>query len=365
MANATRKRRRRLGRSRKALRHQCLGLAAHMGGRGTHGFVRRADGRSGTGLFAARALPRGFAIECPARYLLSERRAAYTPFGRRLLRRMSAAGAAPLFGRDLLYVTLADARRDARSPFHAYASTLPYPGVDPGSWAPAEADALLGGTPLLAAVRAGDEALTALAAGVRPFAPHVCGDLAWARGMLWSRGFEAGFAGGASTTAYVPFLDFFNHSEMATVKISRAGGTAPLRFANAAPLAEGDEAVISYGAGRSNGELLLAYGFAFPGNPHDVCNLIAGRAADVANCALRADGVLPPALWRAFGGACPPARDTVERVATALQEGFLALQHHDRTAAVPGNAAAYATIYRDGQRAILHAAIGTCIKMLT
>ena len=366
MAIATRQRRRRISRSKRRLKGQRAGLRNHMAGYAPHGLVRRPDGRGGEGLFAARALPEGFSIECPARFVLSERRAAGTPFGRSLLRRMRAAGRAPPTGRDLLYVTLADARLDARSPFYAYAAALPYPGVDAGSWGRAEADALLGGTPLLAAVRAGDEALARLAARVRPFAPHVtCGDLAWARGMLWSRGFEAGFDGGAATTAYVPFLDFLNHDEAAEVAISRAGRAAPLRFANARPLAEGEEATITYGAGRSNGELLLAYGFAFPGNENDVCNLVGGKAADVADCALKADGVLPPALWRKLGSADPPARGDVERLALALQEGFLALDRHDRSAAAPGNAADYAKIYRDGQRAILRAAMGTCIKMLT
>lgn len=344
-----------------------LRMRKHMRGGGRFlrdaGLERRPDGYGGTGLFAARRLPGGFAVGCPAPLLLSERAAARTRFGRRLVRRSYEA---PL-PREVLFAVLAEARRNRASPFHAYARALPYPSPDAGSWREDDAARLLGGTPLLATVRAGDRSLRRLADAVARVDRRVdLADLAWARGAWRSRGFQAVGGGAGAATTMAPFLDFLNHDDGADVRI--AGSGDGLRFSNAAPLAAGAEATITYGSDRSNGELLLAYGFAAHRNERDAVHLITGAADAVADAAVFADGAIPPALWRAFGtSAEEPSREATEKLALVLQEAFVTLKHQ-APRPPPGDVdprATYARHYRDGQRRILHAAMGTCIKLLT
>ena len=325
------------------------------------GLAKRDDGNGGTGLFATRDLPQGFALRVARPFLLSASGAALSPLGRRLQADAEAQGLAPFAPMELLLACLADARVTPSAPYHAYAASLPWPSPDAGSWPEDRQEALLAGTPLLKELREerGAFAFFALRVARCPSGARLSPDLLrWARGAYRSRGFAAD----DEEHMMVPLVDLLNHGPTARPAID--GDDAALRITNAAPLAAGDEALNSYGI-RGNGDLLKSYGFALEGNRHDTVRVPLRRLGGSGGTALRAGGEIPPKLWACVVGDRDEAtRDEASTLAFFLQDLIRREGDPDTTSDADAPDAKAAAAYRRGRRAILTECLGTCLELM-
>ena len=243
----------------------------------------------------------------------------------------AAAKAHGLSEEEVLLVVLADAHpaRGTRSPWAAYAETLPPVAPDAGSWLPGVEQGLLAGTDLGAALLTEEEGLVALHARVTASAgelfrlqpsgngsgssgssggggvPLSLAHLRWARGMLLSRRFaalpnprqsDAGEQGlWGEQGSLVPLMDIGNHAATARVctrgfagdatevrEVGVGAGVESVTLVNQMPRRKGEEVFNNYGTRKSNEELLAAYGFALPGNAADRVMLRIASTAEAA-----------------------------------------------------------------------------------
>ena len=290
---------------------------------------------------------------------------------------------------------LAAARaRGARpSAFRSYARSLPAVAPDAASWPRAVLAALLSGTDLRGAAEAQGSELAGLWRRLRRCAAArrvTRASLRWAHGMWRSRGFHAAavdatlaaLAGGGARgaapddapyeTAFAPLLDYLNHSAECGASCRFAGTPRGVVLSNSQPLARGEQAFYSYGATRSNEELLAGcvvvlspsvswnararleaaarrppsslelssrgaspifarYGFALRENAHDaVALLLAGSDGAEARVRIKRGARVPARLWRilARGGVAARARRLLGREEGAASP--TAPPRHDR-----------------------------------
>jgi hypothetical protein len=234
---------------------------------GVDGLELRADGPRGRGMFATRALPRGFSVTVPTELLLSTEAALATCLG---VAFRSAVVQPPLTDEEVFLAVLAHARGPhSFSPFAPYAAVLPVevPGVS--GWV-ASHQQLLAGTDLgeaLAEAEADIEELghkLAAAVAMQDSLPIIpVADLRWARGMLLSRRFSdlcrseddsaptpSAVRAWGDRGVLIPLLDFINHDRQALVALTGSLDGPHVCLTNTAPLAMGAEALNNYGMGR-------------------------------------------------------------------------------------------------------------------
>ncbi|KAL7749909.1 hypothetical protein RI367_004785 [Sorochytrium milnesiophthora] len=73
----------------------------------------------------------------------------------------------------------------------------------------------------------------------------------------------------SSTMAIAPFLDMLNHSSAARISVLTSVQTGALSIVTRDAFTTGEQVFIHYGS-HKNWDLLVEYGFAMPGNTHDV-----------------------------------------------------------------------------------------------
>ena len=81
-------------------------------------------------------------------------------------------------------------------------------------------------------------------------------------------GRDPSLASGPMEMALMPMLDALNHASTASVSCSFDAEADAFVLSSDAPLAQGEQAVLSYGE-KGNDELLQLFGFVEEANPHD------------------------------------------------------------------------------------------------
>ncbi len=147
--------------------------------------------------------------------------------------------------------------------------------------------------------------------------------------------------------ALVPWADFVNHAPECSAHLDWDGGCGAVVLRTERPYAAGEQVFASYGQ-RASADLLLTYGFAPPGNPHESALLalqLPGAADDPVRAAkaaalaahgraaaerflLRAGGAYTPDLlpWAAFAAAPLRGAATAAEDAAALAAATFAPQ---------------------------------------
>ncbi|KAG2499539.1 hypothetical protein HYH03_002485 [Edaphochlamys debaryana] len=134
-------------------------------------------------------------------------------------------------------------------------------------------------------------------------------DTMWAMSMVRTRTFSE-TVNGEALTLMVPYADLANHSFRCTGTFCMARDNKRFDLRLLAPLAEGEEATISYGEAKSNAEVMRDYGFVVPGNPNDRLRLPGLEQLPPLNGASLLESIGFKGDWRE--GTAAPKRPTLE-----------------------------------------------------
>ena len=215
-------------------------------------------------------------------------------------RRLRAATPADVWSCRLGVSVLVELLRGPSSPFAEYVDSLPRAYSVPMFWTAPEV-AALDYPPLVTQVQKRGRLLAKL--GTEGYsvaaAPVDTSSLGWAMAASSSRAFRLG---PSETPTLLPLIDMCNHAAAPSAVVVPAKDGAVVLKVGAAPLPEGAEVSLSYGA-LSNDDLLLDYGFILDDNPNDTVQIAAGADLIDAACAVAGLATLESALgegpWRA------------------------------------------------------------------
>lgn len=240
---------------------------------GSLGPLQLRSGAAGRGVFATGELCAGAAVLCvPAVCLIGVRTAGLVPAARFICDTWSGLVRSHI----LLAAFLAHAHRVGDRHFAPYLATLPTAMPQhPLFFSPPEIK-LLRGTGFLSLVTARRERLTEEWELLQRAAPGLsdlgCREWWLARSLVTSRAF-ARETGRAPTL--VPLADLLNHSLTPGVDWDFGPQSADFAMHATQTIVAGSELHDSYGR-KSNGRLLLHYGFVLPDNPIEECVLDLG-----------------------------------------------------------------------------------------
>jgi hypothetical protein len=225
-----------------------------------------ADPRAGRGIVAAAPIAAGEAVlRVPRALVITADLVRGTPIGR------VVAGIPDHTPALLLAAWLLVQRAAVASPQRAYLASLPEAFPTDALFFSAAEEALLEGSYILPQLRARRAALhrehAALRARVPAFAGLGFGEFFWARFSVTTRVFGLTIDG-RPTTALVPFADMLNHHRPAPTRWTWDAEADGFVLLATAPIPAGAPVSTSYGA-KSNGRLLVSYGFAVPDNDAD------------------------------------------------------------------------------------------------
>eukprot|EP00035_Acanthoeca_spectabilis_P031345 m.13711 g.13711 ORF g.13711 m.13711 type:complete len:459 (-) comp4701_c0_seq1:95-1471(-) len=273
--------------------------------------VQAGVGTQGAGLVAATALPEGLTLtELPAQcFLTAESACTRHP----ALTEVVEAVPEQLWPARLGLAALAERAAGDESPFASYIQLLPvkFDGV-PIFFGPEEIAALQY-APVQHQIKLRGRFLHEFAThrllGVTaPFGGQLVQTdaLGWGFAAASSRAF--GLAGPSGPRAMLPLIDMANHSFVGNAVVKFGSGGAKL--VTVAPVAEGDEILISYGE-HPNDHLLLDYGFVVGNNPRDSCPIqFSAQLVEMAREMSGAPLPLTAADWKANAleevGLCGP-----------------------------------------------------------
>mmetsp|Transcript_28423 Transcript_28423/g.51348 ORF Transcript_28423/g.51348 Transcript_28423/m.51348 type:complete len:456 (-) Transcript_28423:44-1411(-) len=244
--------------------------------------VRESE-HHGLGVFATRALRAGETVaQIPSAATLHAGKAKASQFGQAVLSALQQCEVS-IEPEELLWLYMIWGRQEPKAcPWYAYLQVLP--DANPLSWqTDPEALAFLQGTPLAElAARELQEQKSRHAVIRQALAQKISSDVLgfedwlWARACYLSRAFDrAAFPNeylepGWESELMLPFLDICNHFHKAGTKWRFGNSFAALTLPETSiGYEEGDEVFNLYGRGLGNSKLLMRYGFALKGNPHD------------------------------------------------------------------------------------------------
>ena len=411
-----------------------LGWLTRLGARGVSQLEVRTSTipNAGNGVFTSeRVEPGGLLVAIPQAAVMTACKAWQRPAGKAIAS-MNASGAQPP-DELVLWLDMAVGRFDVDHPHHFFLRSLPDEEPTAVGW-PQEVRKLLSGTNLGAAVeearqhfddlyqdfvvplQAAHPDLLRVNQGSKSVSTKIIGqaEVAWARGMYYSRRFPSQLAttsGEGATNqqngelgVMLPLLDVLNHRlfdemDCNTDKIHWEATESEVSFrASSHGLSAGAECFNSYGR-KGNEELLNLYGFAIPENEQETYGLALTLAL-----APGPDGVtervrlgpfyirraskgvdererypqFPTALWTALGGEgvdpSDPDEEDVEVLLATLEHrlaAFTATSERDtHFASSPLDGSfdprlIYVARYRDSQRLVLEEAVAELHRLLS